>query len=73
MAWSCGISIKFARIWYILDFCRLKIEGDIEANVKKMITAKVINSRFSRLKMSSRSNQYYSAEIGPTELYHIPN
>ena len=55
----------------MLDFCRLKIEGDIEANVKKMITAKVIDSRFSRLKMPSRSNQYYSAEIGPTELYHI--
>ena len=38
-----------------------------------MITAKVSDSRFSRLKMPSRSNQYYSAEIGPTELYHIPN
>ena len=57
----------------MLDFCRLKIEGDIEAKVKKMITAKVIDSRFSRLKMPSQSNQYYSAEIGPTELYHIPN
>ena len=57
----------------MLDFCRLKIEGDIEANVKKIISAKVIDSRFSRLKMPSRSNQYYSAEIGPTELYHIPN
>ena len=57
----------------MLDFCRLKIEGDIEANVKKMITAKVIDSRFSRFKMPSHSNQYYSAEIGPTELYHILN
>ena len=57
----------------MLDFCRLKIEGDIEANVKKMITSKVINSKFLRLKMPSRSNQYYSVEIGPTELYHIPN
>ena len=57
----------------MLDFCRLKIEGDIEANVKKMIAAKVTNSQFSRLKMPSRLNQYYSAEIGPTELYHIPN
>ena len=34
----------------MLDFCRLKIEGDIEGNEKKMITAKVINYRFSRLK-----------------------
>ena len=57
----------------MLDFCRLKIEGDIEANVKKMNTAKVIDSRFSRLKIPSRSNQNYSAEIGPTKLYHIPN
>ena len=73
MAWSCGIYIKFARIWYILELCRLKIEGDIEANVKKMITAKVINSRFLTLKMSSRSNQYCSAEIEPKELYHISN
>ena len=32
-----------------------------------MITAKVIDSQFSRLQMPSRSNQYYSAEIGPTE------
>ena len=57
----------------MLDCCRLKIEGDIEANVKKMIAAKVIDSRFSRLKMPSQSNQYYSAEIGPTELQQIPN
>ena len=57
----------------MLDFCRLKIEGDIEANIKKMITAKVIDSRFSRMKKPSLSNQNYSAEIGPTELYHIPN
>ena len=73
MAWFCRISITFARIWYTLDFYRLKIEGDIEANVKKKIGAKVIDSQLSRLKMPSRSNQYYSAEIGPTELYHIPN
>ena len=52
----------------MLDFCRLKIEGDIEANVKKMITAKVIDSQFSRLQMPSRSNQYYSAEIGQVDL-----
>ena len=57
----------------MLDFCRLKIEGDIEANVKKIIAAKVVDSRFSKLKMPSRSNQYYSTEIGPTELYYMPN
>ena len=32
----------------MLDFCRLKIEGDIEANVKKMIAAKVISYRFTK-------------------------
>ena len=57
----------------MLDFCRLNIEGDTEANVKKMITAKVIDSWFSRLKIPPQSNQNYSAEIGPTESYHIPN
>ena len=57
----------------MLGYCRLKIEGDIEANEIKMITAKAINSEFSRLKMPSRSNQYNSSEIGSTELYHIPN
>ena len=57
----------------MLDFCRLKSEGDIEANVKKLITAKVIDSRFSRLKIPPQSNLNYSAEIGPTKLYYIPN
>ena len=57
----------------MLGFCGLKIEGDIEANVKKMIMAKVMISRFSRWKTSPQSNYNYSAEIGPTESYHIPN
>ena len=57
----------------MLDFCRLKIEGFTEANVKKLITAKVINSGFSRLKIPPQSNQNFSAGIGPTDLYHIPN
>ena len=57
----------------MLGFCGLKIEGDIEANVKKLITAKVMISRFSRWKIPPQSNQNYSAEIGPTESYHIPN
>ena len=52
----------------MLDFCRLEIEGDIGANVKKMITAKVIDSRFSRSKIPPQSNQNYSAEIGPRAL-----
>ena len=52
MAWFCGISITFARVWYTLDFYRLKIEGYIEANVKKKIGAKVIDSQLSRLKES---------------------
>ena len=51
----------------------MKIDGDIEANVKKLITAKVINYQFSRIKIPPQSNQNYSAEIGPTEPYHIPN
>ena len=34
----------------MLDFCRLKIEGDIEGNEKKMITAKVINYLLSDFK-----------------------
>ena len=57
----------------MLDFCRLKIEGVTEANVKKLITAKVINSGFSRLKIPPQSNQNFSAEIGPTDLHYIPN
>ena len=32
-----------------------------------MMTAKVMDSRYSRFKMPSHSNQYYSAEIGPTD------
>ena len=35
----------------MLDFCRLKIKGVTEASVKKLITAKVINYRFSRLEI----------------------
>ena len=57
----------------MLELCGLKTEGVTEANVKKLITAKVINSWFSRLKIPPQSNQNYSAEIGPTESYHIPN
>ena len=45
----------------MLGFCRLKIEGDIEANEKKLITAKVTNYQFSRLKIQPQSNQNYSA------------
>ena len=45
----------------MLGFCRLKIEGDIEANEKKLIASKVINYRFSRLKIQPESNQNYSA------------
>ena len=45
----------------MLGFCRLKIEGDIEANEKKMITAKVINYRILRLKIQPQSNKNYSA------------
>ena len=45
----------------MLDFCRLKIEGDIEGNEIKMITAKVINYQFPRLKIQPLSNQNYSA------------
>ena len=40
----------------MLDFCRLKIERDIEANVKKIIAAKVVDSRFSKLKRVLNSN-----------------
>ena len=45
----------------MLDFCRLKIEGDIEANEKKLIAAKVISYRFLRLKIQPQSNKNYSA------------
>ena len=57
----------------MLGFCGLKIEGDIGANVKKLIAAKVMISQFSSWKIPPQSNQNYSAEIGPTESYHIPN
>ena len=45
----------------MLDFCRLKIEGDIEANEKKLIAAKIINYRFSRLKIQPQSYKNYFA------------
>ena len=52
----------------MLGFCRLKIEGDIEANEKKLIAPKVINCRFSRLKIQPQSNKNYSALMGPTRI-----
>ena len=55
----------------MLDFCRLKIEGDIESNVKNIIVAKEYIYRFP--KILPQSNQNNSAEIAPPETYHIPN
>ena len=57
----------------MLDFCRVKIEGDIESNVKEIIIAKEYICQFSSPKILPRSNQNYSAEIAPSEIYHIPN
>ena len=57
----------------MLDFCRLKIEGDIESNVKNIIVAKEYIYRFSSPKILPQSNQNSSAEIAPPETYHIPN
>ena len=57
----------------MVGFCRVKIEGDIESNVKEIIIAKEYIYQFSSPKILPRSNQNYSAEIAPTETYHIPN
>ena len=57
----------------MLDFCRLKIEGDIESNVKNIIVANKYIYRFSSPKILPQSNQNISAEIAPPETYHIPN
>ena len=57
----------------MLDFCRVKIEGDIESNVKEIIIAKEYICQFSSPKILPQSNQNYSAEIAPSEIYHIPN
>ena len=54
----------------MLDFCRVKIEGDIESNVKEIIIAKEYIYQFSSPK---NQNLNSSAKIAPTETYHIPN
>ena len=57
----------------MLDFCRLKVEGDVKSNVKKIIIANEYSYQFSGPKILPQSNQNYSAEIAPTETYHMPN
>ena len=52
--------------WVYVRFLQVENWRRYWSKRKKMITAKVSGSRFSRLKMPSRSNQYSSAEIGPT-------
>ena len=55
----------------MLNFCRLKIEENIESNVKNY--CKRVYLSISSPKIPPESNQNYSAEIPPTETYHIPN
>ena len=55
----------------MLDFCGLKIEGDIESNVKNIFYKRVY--QLSSSKILPQLNQNYSAENALTGTYHIPN
>ena len=60
-------------MWYIVGFCMMKIEPDIDQNVKKMIRQNEYLSRFLKIKILPRSNVKHSAKNRPTETYHTPN
>ena len=50
----------------------MKIEPDIEQNVKKMIRQNKYLSWFLNIKILPRSNVKHSAKNRPTETYHTP-